>query len=250
MHTRCLGPLAGTLWFIAAQFPLGGEGPAIAQAPDNASMAQVEAHYRDARRQLSLAQARQRAKQVKRPSLVMHTAVGWQLGEWNIHESLDGFGSGGVEAGLSYRQFWSGRAGISIGGGLGRSRVALARKQGGPYEFGRKDLHLEVALHLRPREGGRLYLGPTFRAGYWRFLRDGLDFVDPEEQRWWGPYDRVPIGNAWALTGGPHVGWLVGRRSDFDLSIVGLAGVWGDGSHWSLVAGAHVRLGYVFALGR
>lgn len=52
---------------------------------------------------------------------------------------------------------------------------------------------------LSAQGGGRLYLGPTLRAGFWRFLREGPDF--PEENSWgqnsWGvDYERVSIGNA------------------------------------------------------
>jgi len=183
---------------------------------------------------------------------MVHTSVGWQVGAWDIHETLDGFISFGDDVGLSYRQVWSGRNGVSIGAGIGRSRVALLENDGRPYEFGRKDLYIDGSWHLFPAVGGRFYLGPTIRAGYWRMLREALDFREEEVRTVWGDYERyerVPVGTAWVLAGGPHLGWLLGRRSDFDLNLVWLAGIWHEGSQWRPVGGAHLRFAYVFALG-
>jgi len=79
-------------------------------------------------------------------------------------------------------------------------------------------------------------------------LREGLNFSKAGDE-WWENADRVAIGNAWVLDGGPHLGWLLGKRSDFDLNLVWLAGVWNEGSRWRPVGGAHLRFAYVFALG-
>jgi hypothetical protein len=119
---------------------------------------------------------------------------------------------------------------------------------GTEHELGRRDVYGEVAVHFSPGAGGRFYLGPTVRAAYWRMKRDRLSFDSSHNA--WGRYDDVQIGDAWALLGGPHVGWQFGRRNDLDLSLHTLVGAWHEGSRWALLGGTAVRLGYMFSLGR
>jgi hypothetical protein len=227
---------------------LGLPCQAGAQSAGDASLERAEAQYRQARRALAVAQTQQRLSRRRRHSLLVHAGLGFRFGDWKIHERVDGFVSGGPEFGLSYRRYWNDRAGFTTSAGFEAVRMAIVESDGPGYEFGRRDIYGEAAVHFSPSVGGRFYLGPTVRAGYWRLQRDKLSFYDSDSA--WGRYDDVPVDDAWALLGGPHVGWQFGRRNDLDLSLHTLVGAWHEGSRWALLGGTAVRLGYMFSLGR
>jgi hypothetical protein len=106
---RILPLQLGAIFLVFVLLALGVPCRVGAQPAGETSLERAEAHYQQARRELAAARAQHRLSRRRRHSLLVHAGLGFRFGDWKIHESVDGFVSGGPEFGLSYRRYWSDR---------------------------------------------------------------------------------------------------------------------------------------------